>query len=440
MSSEHIAISAEGLSKCYQMYEKPAHRLLQFVMPILYEGFSLEHDGYSKEFWALRGVSFEVAKGETFAVVGRNGSGKSTLLQLICGTLAPTSGKVGIHGKVAALLELGSGFNPEFTGRENVFLNGAVFGLSREQMQARFDDIVAFADIGNFIDQPLKTYSSGMGVRLAFSVAMHVDADILIVDEALAVGDFAFQSKCVRRLKDFVAGGGTLLFVSHDISAVKNLCRRAVYLRDGQVRAIGASEEVCDLYLTETHFDEGLAGGAVRNDERGAHATQPDLAGVEAFRRTVAPFRRHASSACEFVGVAITDGTGRHISSADWGDELNVHAWLSVNESIDHLVIAFYLRDRLQIDVMGTNTQYEGIELTNLKPGERIEVVFSFKNYLRAGEYGVCLIAADTSITTNTFYDWIDLAASLKMEDRSGQVAWALFNPAIATHAKRTDS
>ena len=203
MSSE-IAIRVTNLSKCYQIYENPRDRLKQFVVPRVKHAFGRQSCNYYREFWALRDVSFEVKRGETVGIIGRNGSGKSTLLQMICGTLTPTNGTVETSGRVAALLELGSGFNPEFTGRENVYMNGAVLGLSKEEIDARFNDIAEFADIGDFIEQPVKTYSSGMMVRLAFAVIAHVDADILVIDEALAVGDTFFTQKCMRFLRNFM--------------------------------------------------------------------------------------------------------------------------------------------------------------------------------------------------------------------------------------------
>jgi len=226
MSSD-IAIKVENLSKCYHIYDQPHDRLKQIVLPRLGGFVGLTPKQYYQEFWALRDVSFEVKKGETVGIIGRNGSGKSTLLQMICGTLNPTSGSIQTQGRIAALLELGSGFNPEFTGRENVYMNGAVLGLSREEIDARFDAIAAFADIGQFIEQPVKTYSSGMMVRLAFAVIAHVDADILVIDEALAVGDAFFTQKCMRFLRAFMKTG-TVLFVSHDTGSVRNLCARAI--------------------------------------------------------------------------------------------------------------------------------------------------------------------------------------------------------------------
>ena len=447
MSSDHPAIRASNLSKCYQLYEKPGHRLQQFFVPRLDRALGRDPKNYFKEFWALRDVSFEVARGETVGIVGRNGSGKSTLLQLLCGTLTPTGGSVEIDGRIAALLELGAGFNPEFTGRENVFLNGAVLGMSHEQIVARFDDIAAFADIGEFMDQPLKTYSSGMSVRLAFSVATYADADILVIDEALSVGDFAFQAKCMRRLHRFIDDGGTLLFVSHDIVSVKKMCSRSIYLRHGEMRALGPSEQVCEQYLAETNRDEGLAGTAATHlktaagiDAPGALAHGLSAESVEEFRRRVRQYRRHVSQQCEFVSAVVKDAAGRAITMAEWGQTVSVEAGLRVNEPIHNLVIAFYMRDRLQVDVMGTNTEYEDVKLSDLMPGELVNVTFTFANYLKAGEYGVCLIAGDKSIVTSKYFDWIDLAASLKTSDRRGQVAWAAFNPAIEAKGVRVAS
>lgn len=248
MSSNDIAISVKNLGKCFQIYESPRDRLKQFVLPRIRRFAGKPPKQYYREFWALKDVSFEIKKGETVGIVGRNGSGKSTLLQIICGTLTPTSGSVETRGRVAALLELGSGFNPEFTGRENVYMNAAVLGLSKEEIDQRFDEIIAFADIGDFIEQPVRTYSSGMSVRLAFSVAIHVDPDILIVDEALAVGDVAFQIKCLAKMEQIRLSGTTVLFVSHSLEQVKRFCDVAVWIDHGKVRQKGESNYVTDQF------------------------------------------------------------------------------------------------------------------------------------------------------------------------------------------------
>jgi lipopolysaccharide transport system ATP-binding protein len=247
MSSE-IAIKVDNLSKCYHIYDKPQNRLKQSIYPRLQRMAGLQPKQYYREFWALNDVSFEIKKGETVGIIGRNGSGKSTLLQLICGTLNPTSGSIKTHGRIAALLELGSGFNPEFTGRENVYMNAAILGLTKEEVDVRFDDIIAFADIGQFIKQPVKTYSSGMAVRLAFAVAINVDPEILIVDEALSVGDELFQRKCFSRIEAIRASGATILFVSHSGGTIVELCDRAVLLDSGEKLAVGAPKQIVGRY------------------------------------------------------------------------------------------------------------------------------------------------------------------------------------------------
>ena len=248
MSSNDLAIRVQGLSKCYQIYDAPKDRLKQMLLPRLQRMIGKKPKQYFQEFRALNDVSFEIKKGEAVGIVGRNGSGKSTLLQIICGTLMPTNGSVQTNGRIAALLELGSGFNPEFTGRENVYMNAAVMGLSKEEVNTRFDDIAAFADIGQFIEQPVKTYSSGMMVRLAFSVAINVDPEILIVDEALSVGDELFQRKCFSRIEAIRASGATILFVSHSGSAIVELCDRAVLMETGENLAVGLPKKIVGRY------------------------------------------------------------------------------------------------------------------------------------------------------------------------------------------------
>lgn len=242
--SPDIAIAIRNVSKVYPVYDRPQDRLKQM--------FWRGRRSFHQEFWALDGINFEVRKGETVGIVGRNGSGKSTLLQIICGTLTPTTGSVERQGRLSALLELGSGFNPEFTGRENVYLNGALLGLSREEMDSRFDDIERFAEIGQFMDSPVKHYSSGMFARLAFSAAIHVDPEILIVDEILAVGDMAFQRRCLRKFYEIRDNGCSILFVSHDQYQVKSICQRAVYLEQGKQKLFGSADQVIDQYTIDT--------------------------------------------------------------------------------------------------------------------------------------------------------------------------------------------
>lgn len=249
MSSDANVIEVVGLSKCYTLYDRPSDRLRQFVLPRLQALLRIPRRRYYREFWALSDVNMTIRTGETVGIVGRNGAGKSTLLQLICGTLNPTSGSVAVRGRVAALLELGSGFNPEFTGLENIATYAAVLGLTKAQIDDKLDDILSFADIGDFVRQPVKTYSSGMMVRLAFAVASAVEPEVLIVDEALSVGDLAFQNKCLRRIRQFIDGGGTTLFVSHSPSQVSAFCDRAYWIHDGKVREEGAAKGVVTSYV-----------------------------------------------------------------------------------------------------------------------------------------------------------------------------------------------
>ena len=251
MSSDEISIHVEDLGKCYSIFAKPQDRLKQALFARGANFLGREVKTYSQDFWALSGVSFDVKKGETVGIVGRNGSGKSTLLQMICGTVTPTTGTVNTHGRVAALLELGAGFNPEFTGRENVYLNASLLGLTHEQIDSRFDQIAGFADIGDFIESPVRKYSSGMFARLAFSVAVHTDPEILIVDEILAVGDAAFQRRCLKKFYDIRDAGCSILFVSHDQYQVKSICNRALYLSQGRQVDFGAAGKVIDRYTVD---------------------------------------------------------------------------------------------------------------------------------------------------------------------------------------------
>ncbi len=262
MSSD-TAIRVQNLGKCYNIYAQPKDRLKQALYPKVQRASRMiPEKKYYKEFWALRDISFEIKKGERIGIIGKNGSGKSTLLQLIAGTLTPTTGTVEVNGRVAALLELGSGFNQEFTGKENIFHNGAILGISNERMKECYEDIVAFADIGDFIDRPLKTYSTGMRMRLAFAVATHVDPDILIIDEALSVGDAFFSFKCLSRLDQLIEQrGASLLFVSHDVGTVKRFCGRAIYLKNGETASAGMVKDVAEMFWLDVR-DEQKRGSA----------------------------------------------------------------------------------------------------------------------------------------------------------------------------------
>jgi lipopolysaccharide transport system ATP-binding protein len=257
-SHSDLAIQATSVSKCYHLYDKAHDRLKQAIFPQIHRLFGMPVKTYAREFWALEDVSFEVKRGETVGIIGRNGSGKSTLLQIIAGTLDVTRGEVEVHGRVAALLELGSGFNPEFTGRENVYVNAAIQGLSKSEVDAKFDDIAAFADIGEFLEQPIKTYSSGMLMRLAFAVNACMEPEILVVDEALGVGDVPFQAKCYKRLRRLADGGKSVLFVSHDISTVRSICSRALWLKNGRAEFWADAKTVSNEYERFCWAEQGI--------------------------------------------------------------------------------------------------------------------------------------------------------------------------------------
>ena len=280
MSSENTAISVEGVSKVFHVYEKPADRLAQMFLPKVGRlvpgrgGSRWESLRFSKEFWALRDLSFEVKKGDSLGIIGRNGSGKSTLLQIIAGTLMPTTGSARVNGRVAALLELGSGFNPEFSGRENVILNGMILGLTQREILERFDDIAAFADIGEFLDVPIRNYSSGMQMRLGFSVAVHVEPEIILIDEVLAVGDYNFQLKCLDRISQMQEQGVTILFVAHDFERVQNLCKRAIWMESGTVQADGDVDDIVEAMKEKYYWDGHQV--LVKNEEA------PEVLGVPA--------------------------------------------------------------------------------------------------------------------------------------------------------------
>lgn len=379
MSSENIAVRVHNLSKCYHIYDQPNDRLKQSIYPRLRRMMGMTTGQYYREFWALRDIAFEVIKGSTVGFIGRNGSGKSTLLQLICGTISPTTGCVKTHGRVAALLELGSGFNPDFTGRENVFMNGAILGLSQEEINARFANIAAFADIGDFIEQPVKIYSSGMLVRLAFAVSVCVEPDILIIDEALAVGDAAFQYKCLDRLKILTSGGTTVLFVSHDMSMVKNFCHQVFYLEGGRERARGAPDEMAELYYMD-----------MRDEQRRWAAAGK--------RVTVKPFLGENNGIAfgteegQILSASFTNSQGL-FSSFMKGERIEVRVEAKYLTSLPNPYISLIIHDRRMMDVGGNFFPLNGIlDDEGWKKGT---IIARFSANLAAGRYHITVRLED---------------------------------------------
>lgn len=395
-----VAIRVTNLSKCYEIYANPRDRLKQFVLPRLQRKAGRKTKQYFREFWALKDISFEIKKGETFAIIGRNGSGKSTLLQMICGTLNPTSGNIQTNGRVAALLELGAGFNPEFTGRENVYMNASVLGLSNAEIDERFDTIAAFADIGEFIEQPIKTYSSGMMVRLAFAVAIHVDPEILIVDEALSVGDAYFQAKCAKMIQNIISTGATVLFVSHDTSTVKSLCSRALLLDSGESQFIGEVNTAVEKYYS--------ALVASQNAEKKSHNQQIINSGSsntlsfenENFQ-SMASFQRIESGAATFLNVLLLDEDGKSVDTVSFGQKVTLRQIIRVNTPISKLGFAYHVRDKNGQDIVYSDTGIEANSHILFASAGSVHVVdWTFTIRLREGNYSISSMASEPNNLT----------------------------------------
>lgn len=432
MSSE-IAIKVENLSKCYQIYDQPRDRLKQFVLPRLLRHFGLTPKQYYREFWALKDVSFEVKKGETVGIIGRNGSGKSTLLQMICGTLNPTSGSITTHGRIAALLELGSGFNPEFTGRENVYMNASVLGLNKDEIDARFDEIVAFADIGEFIEQPVKTYSSGMMVRLAFAVIVHVDAEILVIDEALAVGDAFFTQKCMRFLRDFMKTR-TVLFVSHDTGSVKNLCSHVLWLEKGQVLQAGTPKDVCELYLEAFYEAQQGKSSTTKlrafkkpNDSLPLKDQRLDFINASNLRNDLQIFKFDPDAAsfgkggAQIVDVRLLDENEHPLAWVVGGEKVTLRVIVHVYQDLDSPIIGFYVKDRLGQALFGDNTFLSYREKpVHCPKGTELQSDFVFyMPLLPSGEYSITIAIANGTQEFHEQHHWIHDAVLFKSESSS---------------------
>jgi lipopolysaccharide transport system ATP-binding protein len=401
--SKDIAIKVENVSKCYPIFEQPKDRLKQMILPRLFGAHGEERRRYYREFWALSGVSFQLKKGETLGVIGRNGSGKSTLLQIVCGTLAPTTGAVEANGRIAALLELGSSFNPDFTGRENVYLNASLLGLSSSEVDSRFAAIEEFADIGSFIDQPVRTYSSGMQVRLAFAVQAQVSPDILVVDEALAVGDAKFQVKCFERLKQLKEGGTSILLVTHSSEQIVMHCTQAILLDKGSILQAGQPREVVNTYL------DLLFG-----KQRKANPPAPGKS-VTTFSPSTA---KVSSSQLNFRDDAFAARPGYNRNEYRWGDgaarildfyleadgepfpssiasgqEVRISVSVAFHETLVRPIFGLTLKTKEGITVYGANS--ESIEEHRLKDlgsaGQCALINASFICRLAPGDYFVCL-------------------------------------------------
>lgn len=363
MSSNDVAIRVNGLSKRFNMYEKAHDRLLQMVLP---------SKKLHQEFWALKDINFEVSRGESVGIIGKNGSGKSTLLQIICGTLTPTSGTVNVDGRIAALLELGSGFNPEFSGRENVYLNCAIHGISRSKTDELMDDILSFADIGEFVDQPVKTYSSGMFVRLAFSVQANLKPEILIVDEALAVGDALFQKRCYERIEKLTSNGTTLLFVSHDEESVRTLTQRAIFLSNGKIHSIGTSADVILDYRRNLHEQESLYLQQLTKNlaDKASQQQKEEVAAAKTETKTADRFS-FGNQDAEVLDVQVLNADGEETQVFYATDVAIIRVSFRANVDLNHLNVSLRLRNKEGVKIYSWGTLNQDMAIAaNLTTGE----------------------------------------------------------------------
>ncbi len=374
---QEYALRVKDVSKVYKLYNKPSDRLKESLSPF--------KKLYHKEYYALKNLSFDVKKGECVGLLGVNGAGKSTVLKIITGVLNPTSGSVEVNGKISALLELGAGFNPEYTGLENIYLNGTLLGFTREEIDARIDEILSFADIGDFIHQPVKTYSSGMFVRLAFAVAINIDPEILIVDEALSVGDVFFQAKCYKKFDDFKKSGKTILLVTHSLSSVSKYCDRVVVLDAGQKLDEGEPSEMIDLYKKLLVTDRGAAEPIEENIESdGIPAPGEEWKTKLSLNPNIDSY---GNGEAEIIDFAILDEKGRLGSHVTKGEYFTVKMKIKFNADINDPIFAFTIVNLQGTDITGTNTMFEGCETGLVKKGEIRTATFRQKIDIQGGEY-----------------------------------------------------
>ena len=415
-----VAIKAENLTKIYKIYERDIDRLKETFHPF--------HKRYSKDFYALKDVSFEIHRGENVGLVGKNGAGKSTLLKIITGVLTPSGGTLQVNGRIASLLELGAGFNPDMTGVENIYMNGLLIGHSRAVMDAKVDDIIAFADIGDFINQPVKTYSSGMFARLAFAVNAFVEPDILIVDEALSVGDAFFQSKCMDKMRSMIAGGVTVLFVSHDTFAVKNLCQRAFLMQHGQILMDAPAKDVVETYrnmllesrgeLTEEQAQrqnavvDNLRGGKKTFVEEKISAESLER-GKDVFAKN-ATYQRIGDKRAVFDNVQLLDLNGELISEVIFGQEVVLRMVVRFQKDVAFLGMGYHIRNATGIDLIYTDSRFHDTKaIFDAKAGEVYVIDWQFKVELRQEMYDIaCVISTplDETLSSAEMCDFIPCA------------------------------
>ncbi len=401
MWSDYV-LDVKALGKDYLLFDRPINRLLKLLFDIKTR---------CQVFKALDCVTFKLERGKTLGIIGRNGAGKSTLLQIICGTLTPTAGSVRLQGRVAALLELGAGFNPEFSGRENIYMNAAILGLSKKETEDRLSSIVDFAEIGDYIDRPVKTYSSGMFVRLAFAVIAHVDADVLIVDEALAVGDVYFTQKCMRFLREFKERG-TLIFVSHDVTSVINLCDRVIWLDKGVMRGDGPASEIVDAYLASCH-------------EKPSVAWQPEQNNGGANESSNVAVREFGAGGATILNVSLQNLKGDTVRLISGSQRLRLEVKCLANKTIDSPIIGFFIKDRLGQYICGDNTVSKIPQWQVIATGKTCSVIFEFIiPALATGSYSLGVALAEGTQTDHVQHHWIHDALDFEAQADPHMTGW----------------
>lgn len=417
MSSE-VVIQASGLGKAYLIYSKPQDRLKQMVF---------RWKRYFSEYWAVQNAEFTIRRGETVGIIGRNGSGKSTLLQMIAGTLHPNAGTLRVEGRVAPLLELGAGFNPEFTGRENVRLSAAILGLTSKQIEEREQSILDFAGIGDFIEQPVKTYSSGMYARLAFAVAAHVDADILIVDEILAVGDAAFTQKCMRFIHRFKENG-TILFVSHDTASVNALCDRAIWMENGQIRAEGEARDISLAYQASLHGEaEGQnfsITGRRREMPRQRQDVRHELISNSTKRNEIEVFEfdpnapSYGAGGAKVESVQVLSPDGRSMPVITGGEEVTIRVECSTSQALDRPIVGFIVKNDRGQNLFGENTYLSyAVDPVPVAADSRFRAEFTLRlPYFPTGDFTVAVGLADGTQVEHVMHHWVDDALTFRCE------------------------
>lgn len=405
---DNKVIIVDGVKKLYKLYDKPMNRLK--------ESLSITHKKYHTEHFALDKIDFSINKGECLGIIGTNGSGKSTLLKIITGVLNPTEGKVTVKGKISALLELGAGFNMEYTGIENIYLNGTMMGFTEKEMNEKLQDIIDFAEIGEFIYQPVKTYSSGMFARLAFAVAINVEPDILIVDEALSVGDIFFQAKCYKKFNEFKEAGKTIVFVSHDLSSVLKYCDRTLLIHQGKQIKLGKTSEVVDIFkkILVNQYDEQPEDETDTGDNKeetvSSRSVHSEVKTLWKEDLIINPnFNDYGSKEAEIIDFAITDKSGRITNSIYKGEEFAIRMKVKFNEDIINPICAVTIKDLKGTEITGTNTMLEENNIEIGKKGQTVSVEFRQKMSLQGGQYllslGLTGYRLETFVVYNRLYD-----------------------------------